>query len=118
MWERSLSFASSTSSSVKGATKAISTAAIDTFAYIIDKSMGKSLNSGSRTAKSTARASIKVIDTLSDAGANILYATTDTATELNTDMGMMLLFVQSIVVMLLRIHIRHKKILGKLVQRV
>lgn len=81
-WERSLSFASSTSSSVKGATKVISTAAIDTFTYIIDKSMGKSLNSGSRTAKSTARASIKVIDTLSDAGANILYATTDTATEL------------------------------------
>jgi len=81
-WERSLSFASSTSSSVKGATKAISTAAIDTFAYIIDKSMGRSLKSSNPTVKSTARTSIKVIDSLSDAGANILYATADTAAEL------------------------------------
>jgi len=80
--ERSLSMASTASSSVKGATKAISTIAIDTFAFIIDKSLGRSLKSGDPTVKSTARASIKVIDSFSDACGNILYATTDTASEL------------------------------------
>jgi len=80
--ERSLSMASTASSSVKGATKVISTIAIDTFAFIIDKSIGRSLKSGNPTVKSTARASIKVIDSFSDACGNILYATTDTASEL------------------------------------
>jgi len=80
--ERSLSMASTASSSIKGATKAISTVAIDTFAFIIDKSIGRSLKSGNPTVKSTARASIKVIDSFSEACGNILYATTDTASEL------------------------------------
>lgn len=81
-WESSFASASNATSSVRGATKAISTTAIDFFSYIIDKSMGRSLKSGCPAVKSTARASIRVIDTLGDAAGNILYATTDTATEL------------------------------------
>merc|ERR1711862_809784 len=81
-WERSFASASNATSSVRGATKAISTTAIDFFSYIIDKSVGRSLKSGCPAVKSTARASMKVIDTFGEAAGNILYATTDTATEL------------------------------------
>merc|ERR1712157_218743 len=82
IWKKSLSTASSLSSSARSVTKSFSNTAINTFSYIIDKTVGKGLKSGNSTVKSTTRASLKIIDSLSDAGAHVLSATTDTATEL------------------------------------
>jgi len=80
-WEKRLSVAKSASSSVKGATKTVAKVAEDTLTYAINKTSGDSFITTKPVVKSTARASIRILDSLDDAADHILSTASDTASD-------------------------------------
>merc|ERR1712207_125225 len=80
-WDRTLSVAKSTTSSIKKATKAVSQMGEDTLTYVIDKTSGDSLRGKTPVLRSASRASIRILDSLDDAADHILHSAGETASD-------------------------------------
>merc|ERR1719420_2312220 len=80
-FDRTLSVAKSTTSSIKKATKAVSQVAEDTLTYVIDKTSGDSLRGKTPVLRSASRASIRILDSLDDAADHILHSAGETASD-------------------------------------
>jgi len=81
-WDRTLSVAKSTTSSIKKTTKAVSQVVEDTLTFVIDKTSGDSLKGKTPVLRSASRASIRILDSLDDAADHILSKSGETATDI------------------------------------
>jgi hypothetical protein len=81
-WDKTLSVAKSTSSSIKKSTKAVSQVVEDTLTFVIDKTSGDSLKGKTPVLRSASRASIRILDSLDDAADHILKKSGQTASDI------------------------------------